>query len=169
MQRRAKTKRRENEKKGRLKATGYYWARLPLPATAPPNLPNCLPSPDLGFVAGGSAFPPPPLPPPPGDSFAFPDGPPLTTILPPVPPAVTPSGPLDVPTSPAPSPPPPPLPPKRKFSSKSPAPIRCRRRARSWTVRNFSSSSPQRMMPSSRPLRRLGRSKEGTLGVVAFL
>jgi hypothetical protein len=53
-------------------------------------------------------------------------------------------------------------------SSISP-PDLCRRRARSWTVRNFSRSSFQRMMPSSRPFSLFGRSKLGPLGVVTLL
>jgi len=48
-------------------------------------------------------------------------------------------------------------------------PPRWARLARSWTVRNFSSSSFHRIIPSSLPFRRLGRSKEGALGVVALL
>lgn len=118
-------------------------ALLPLPGIAPPNLPNCLPSPDFlaaGATGMGASFW--------GTGGARPIG--LAAGM---------SSPSVIRRSPTPN-----VGPSSRFP-----PNRCARLARSWTLRNFSSSSLHRMMPSSRPLSRLGRSKDVALGVVAEL
>lgn len=137
-------KNKTNPDQSQNQAHNYCWARLPRP-TAPPSRPNCRPSPVRVLAAGTGA----------GASLtgtgggrpaaSFPfltSGPPWFTCRSPNP--------------------------NVEWSSMSP-PIRCSRLARSWTDRNFSSSSVQRMMPSSRPFSLLGRSKLEALGVVAFL
>ncbi len=126
------------------KKTYHCWARLPRPETAPPSLPNCLPSPDRTFGAGAAG----------GGSFTGTGGGRAGASLMPLG-----SNPSPIRKSPIPSVDP---------SSMS-APSLCRRRARSWTARNFSKSSFHRMMPSSRPFSLLGLSKLEALGVVAFL
>lgn len=120
--------------------------RFPRPETAPPSLPNCLPRPDRGFDAGGIVAWP--------VSFTGTGGPVCGRV----------AWPLRSKPSPSRSSPTPRLGP----SFTSPASLWARR-ARSCTVRNFSSSSVHRMMPSSRPFNRLGRSKFEPAGVVVPL
>lgn len=127
----------------------YYWGPLfPLPDTEAPNLPNCLPRPDLGLAAGGVGT---------GLSFTGTGGPaparPTTAL----------GGAISAASRMRRSPTP-----KVGWSSRSP-PSLCARLARSCTLRNFSSSSAQRMMPSSRPLSRFGLSNDAELGVAALL
>lgn len=121
---------------------------LPLPDTEAPSLPNCLPRPDLGLTAGGEGA---------GASLSGTGG------TAPARPAgaleLAISGASIIRMSPTPS---------VGLSSRSP-PNLCARLARSCTLRNFSSSSPQRMMPSSRPLSLLDLSNDDPLGVVALL
>ena len=125
----------------------YCCPRLPLPETAPPNLPNCLPSPDRGFAAGAAGV---------GASFSGTGGPapgraPSFGIF-----KSSPSESRRSATA-------------RAGPSSSSPPNRWARRARSWTERNFSSSSPQRMMPSSLPLSLFGLSKVVAFGVAELL
>lgn len=127
----------------------YYWGPLfPLPDTEAPNLPNCLPRPDLGLAAGGVGT---------GLSFTGTGGPA------PARPATILGGAISAASRMRRSPTP-----RVGWSSRSP-PSLCARLARSCTLRNFSSSSAQRMMPSSRPLSRFGLSNDAELGVAALL
>jgi len=129
--------------------THYYWGPLfPLPDTEAPNLPNCLPRPDLGLAAGGVGA---------GLSLTGTGGPA------PARPAAALGGAISAASRMRRSPTP-----KVGWSSRSP-PSLCARLARSCTLRNFSSSSPQRMIPSSRPLSRFGLSNDAELGVGALL
>lgn len=110
-----------------------YWFRLFLPETAPPNLPNCLPKPDFFAGAAGAA------------SFDA-TGEAVVTgarLLP-----FSSNGPSTTRSSPN---------PVTDMSSPSIL-CRCTLLALSCTLRNFSSSSTHLMPPSSRPLRRFGRS-----------
>ena len=122
---------------------------LPLPDTEAPSLPNCLPRPDLGLAAGGMGAGAASLRGTGGPAAARPAGALGLAI----------SGASMIRRSPTPS---------VGLSSRSP-PSLCARFARSCTLRNFSSSSVHRMIPSSRPLSLLGLSNEDALGVVALL
>lgn len=138
----------QKRKKRTMRKTNnhHYWALLPRPATAPPSLPNCRPSPDRGFGAGWVGA---------GGSLIGTGGPRPETSLPFL-------------GSTVPSPMRRSLSPSDDASSASP-PTLFSRRARSWTMRNFSRSSFHRIMPSSRPFNLLGRSKVEALGVVTLL
>ena len=123
------------------KKANHCWDRLPRPDTAPPNLPNCLPSPERGLGAGtGGSF----------SGTGGPRAPSFGTFVSVI------SG-MRGSTEPIWGP-----------SIRSP-PGRWSLRALSCTVLNFSRSSVNRMIESSRPLSLFGLSKLVPLGVVAFL
>lgn len=117
-----------------------HQGRFPLPATAPPNLPSCLPRPDrlaAGAAGGGTV----------DGSFIGTGGPGMLRVSL-DPPFI--SGPSPSLISPTPS--------GAPSSRPSPACL-CVRRAFSCTLRNFSNRSPHLTMASSRPLSLLGLSK----------
>lgn len=125
----------------------HCWFRFPRPDTAPPSLPNCLPSPDRALAGGAAGA---------GGSFTGTGGAVAARFASLGSFSSSPSLRRKSPT------------PKVDPWSRSP-PGRRARLARSCTLRNFSKSSFQRIMPSSRPFSLLGRSKLEPLGVVALL